>query len=61
MDLVTRVGRCSDEVIPLEAAAFAVLALARVTGATPSAGNTSSSSSSSESLAARFAMGVFRG
>lgn len=60
VDLVTRVGRCSEAVTPLDVVALDGFSRAR--GATPSAGNTSSvSSSESESCATRLAMGVFRG
>jgi hypothetical protein len=61
VDLVTRVGRCSEEVTPLEVVALDGFSLVR--GATPSAGSISSvsSSSESESCATRLATGVFRG
>jgi hypothetical protein len=59
VDLVTRVGRDSDEVtLP---ATREVFTLGLLAGMTPRAGSTSSTSSESESTATRFAWGVFRG
>jgi len=58
-DLVTRVGRDSDDVtLP---AILNVLALGLLAGIRPRAGSSSFSSSRSESTATRFAWGVFRG
>ena len=66
VDLVTRVGLCSDAVMPLDSLGFTLF---RVIGGTmPNAGSSSSASSSSlseswsdKSLASRLAIGVFRG
>jgi hypothetical protein len=60
VDLVTRVGRASEAVMPRDAVTFDVLILFRAGGAA-SDGRTSVSSSSSESSARRLAAGVFRG
>ena len=59
VDLVTLVGRCSEEVTPRDPVVWDDFSLLR-TGTTPKAGSTSSSSSS-ESRASRLATGVFRG
>lgn len=60
VDLVTRVGRCSDDVTPRAVAGCDTFNLVRA-GASRNVGSTSSDSSSSESRATRLVRGVFRG